>query len=301
MKNLFLYIFLSFLSSTAIAKISVVTSSQDLKSIAEYVGGDEVQVEALAPGNFDLHSIEPRPSMVFKLKKADIIVRIGLDLDMWVDSLINAAKNKKLFMNGHGYVDASVGISLMQKPEWKIDASMGDIHLFGNPHYWLDPENGKIIARNIKEGLVRIKPEKKEYFERNYSDFSRRLDEKIAAWRLEMSNMSGKKIITYHNSWVYFARAFGLDVSANIEPKPGIAPNANHISFLLGLMKKEGIKIILVDNFYSLKAPDEIALKTGASVVSVPSSVKGDEQAKDYISLFDVIIKKLLSADSKRG
>lgn len=295
MKKIFLSLSILFFPILAMAKINVITASQDLKSIAEYIGGNEVNVEALAPGNFDLHMIEPRPSMVFKLKNADMVIKIGLDLDMWMDSLINAAKNEKLFYGKIGYVDASVGIELLQKPQGKIDGSMGDIHVFGNPHYWLNPENGKIIANNIKLGLIRIFPEKKDYFEKNYKEFCEKLDEKMKQWKQKMSKISGQQIITYHNSWVYFAKAFNLKIPANIEPKPGIPPNANHISYLLDLIKKENIKLILVDNFSPLKAAEEISKKTGAKVVVVPSSVNGEKDAKDYFSLFDVIINKITS------
>ncbi len=296
MKKILLILF-AFYCSPLMAKINIITTSQDLKSIVEAVGKEEVNVEALAPSNFDLHIIEPRPSMVFKLKKAHMIVKIGLDLDMWVDSLINAAKNEKLFYGRDGYVDASIGIELMQKPQGKLDASMGDIHLFGNPHYWLDPSNGKIIARNIKDGLIRIKPEKKEYFEKNYIEFCNKLDLKITEWKEKMKRFKDKKIITYHNSWVYFAKAFNLEVIANIEPKPGIPPNANHIAYLFELIRKENINIIIVDNFYPLKAPQHLSKKTGAKVIVVPSSVGGDAKAVDYISLFDTIIEKILIAN----
>ncbi len=292
MKKIFLILFV-LCHSPLLAKINIITASQDLRSITEFVGKDEVKVESLSNGNFDLHMIEPRPSMVFKLKKADMVVRIGLDLDMWMDSLINAAKNEKIFYGKEGYVDASVGIELMQKPQGKIDASMGDIHIFGNPHYWLNPENGKIIARNIKDGLIRLKPEKKEYFEKNYSDFCLKIDEKMKEWKSIINPLKEKKIITYHNSWVYFAKAFNMDVVANIEPKPGIPPNANHILYLINLIKEKDVHIILVDNFYPTKAAMEIANKTKSKVIILPSSVGGEKEAKDYISLFDFIIKKI--------
>lgn len=288
--------FVIIFSGNLAAKINVVTSSWDLKSIVDFVGGDEVSVEALAPKNFDIHYIEPRPGMVIKLKKADMVVKIGLDLDMWMDALINAAKNDKLFYGKIGYVDASVGIKILDKPTGKVDASMGDIHIFGNPHYWLNPENGKIIAKNIKEGLIRIMPQRKDYFEKRYTDFCSKIDEKMTEWKSLLNKIKGENIITYHNSWVYFAQAFNFDIVANIEPKPGIPPNANHISYLVNIIKNKGVRIILVDSFYPLKAVSEISAKTGAKVVIVPSSVYGDEMTVDYFSLFDTIINKILNS-----
>jgi ABC-type Zn uptake system ZnuABC Zn-binding protein ZnuA len=293
MKKFFLFIALVFASSFLNAKINIVTASMDLKSIAEFVGGDKVSVESISDGAQDLHFVEPRPSMVMKIKRADMVVKIGLDLDMWMDSLIAASRNKKVMHGEIGFVDCSNGLERLEIPQGKIDGSMGDIHLYGNPHYWLDPLNGKVIAKNIIEGLIRISPENSDYFKKNYEEFCKKIDEKMKIWQSKMGKLSGDKIITYHRSWSYFVKRFNITVPIEIEPKPGIPPNPNHILKIIDLIKKENIKIILVDNFYPLKSVKKIASDTGVKVVVVPSNVGGEKDVKDYFELFDYIISKL--------
>lgn len=297
MRNILLAVLFFLSSITLNAKIKVVASSQDLKNIAEYIGGEEVSVESIADGNYDLHTIEPRPSMVIKIKNADAIIRIGLDLDMWMDSLIAASKNEKVMFSKPGYIDASKGIAVLEKPQGKVDGSMGDIHIFGNPHYWLDPENGKIIAKNIKEGLSRILPQKEKIFEENYINFCKQIDEKMKMWKEELSSLKwNRKMITYHNSWIYFARRFTIEIPMEIEPKPGIPPNPSHISRLIELIKKEDIKVIMIDNFYPLSTGKKLAKETGAKIVIVPSSVNGEKGVDDYFKLFDYIIVHIKKA-----
>lgn len=283
------------ISSVIFGSVRVVTSSQDLKSIAEFIGGKEVIVESLTDGRSDLHFIESRPSMVYKLKNADMVVRIGMDLDVWLDALINASRNKKIMYGGVGYVDASYGIEVLEKPQGKIDASMGDIHIFGNPHYWLDPRNGKIIARNIKDALIKLNPQHKEYFEENYKVFCRKIDEKLEEWKKKLSSVTKRKIITYHNSWIYFARCFNFEIIENIEPKPGIPPTPSHIKRLIEIIRKENVGLIFVDNFYSTKTALAIVKNTDVKIVVLPSSVNGDENVNDYFKLFDFIIEKIIS------
>jgi zinc/manganese transport system substrate-binding protein len=287
---------LAFWAAPAGAAIKVLTASTDLKYICERIGGAEVKVESLAAGNQDLHMVEPRPSMVFKLKKADMVVRVGLDLDMWLDSLINAARNGRLFYGQPGYVDASAGVPLLEKPEGKVDASMGDIHLYGNPHYWLDPANAKIMARNILAGLKRAMPEKAAELEVNYAGFSKETDEKLAGWEARMAKYKGLKVITYHSSWPYFAARFGLDVVGHVEPKPGIPPSAFHLDGLVKKMKGENIRVILTETYYPRKGPDFLAGKTGARVVTAPVSAGGADGVKTYFDVFERVISGLEQA-----
>ncbi|HAT72315.1 MAG TPA: zinc ABC transporter substrate-binding protein [Elusimicrobia bacterium] len=283
-------------AGAARAEIKVVTASSDLKYLCERVGGAEVKVESLASGDQDLHMVEPRPSMVYKLKKADLAVRVGLDLDMWVDSLINAARNPRLFYGKEGYVDASAKVPLLEQPEGKVDASMGDIHIYGNPHYWLDPANSKIMAGNILAGLKRAVPEKAAAFDANYASFVRELDEKLAGWQARMAKHKGLKVITYHSSWPYFAARFGLFVAGHVEPKPGIPPSASHLDGLVKKMKAENIKVILTESYYPRKGPDFLAGKTGAAVVIAAVSAGGAKTVKTYFDVFDRVIEDLEKA-----
>jgi ABC-type Zn uptake system ZnuABC Zn-binding protein ZnuA len=244
--------------------------------------------------------VEPRPSMVFKLKKADLVVRVGLDLDMWMDSLINAAKSKKLFYGAPGYVDASAGMPLLEKPEGKVDASMGDIHIYGNPHYWLDPANAKIVAKNILAGLKRAAPEKAAVFDGNYEAFIKETDEKLAGWQRRMAPLKGLKLVTYHGSWPYFAARFGLDVAGHVEPKPGIPPSASHLDGLVKKMKAENIKVILTESYYPRKGPEFLAGKTGAVVVTAAVSAGGAKEVKTYFDVFENVVTELEKAAEKK-
>jgi ABC-type Zn uptake system ZnuABC Zn-binding protein ZnuA len=301
MKKLFLtFAVLAFWAGAARAEIKVVTASTDLKYICERLGGPEVKVESLASGDQDLHMVEPRPSMVFKLKKADLVVRVGLDLDMWMDSLINAAKSKKLFYGAPGYVDASAGMPLLEKPEGKVDASMGDIHIYGNPHYWLDPANAKIVAKNILAGLKRAAPEKAAVFDGNYEAFIKETDEKLAGWQRRMAPLKGLKLVTYHGSWPYFAARFGLDVAGHVEPKPGIPPSASHLDGLVKKMKAENIKVILTESYYPRKGPEFLAGKTGAVVVTAAVSAGGAKEVKTYFDVFENVVTELEKAAEKK-
>ncbi len=296
MKKIFIAAALAFWAGPARAEIKVVAASTDLKYICERVGGSAVKVESLAAGDQDLHMVEPRPSMVFKLKKADMVVRVGLDLDMWFDSLINAARNKDLFYGAKGYVDASAGVPLLEKPEGKIDASMGDIHIYGNPHYWLDPENAKIMARNILAGLKRLAPERAVEFEANCEAFCKETDERLAGWAARAAGLGGLKVVTYHSSWPYFARRFGLDVIGHVEPKPGIPPSASHLEALVKKMQAERAKVILAETYYPRKGPEFLSSRTGAAVVAAAVSAGGAKNVKTYFEVFDRALEALEAA-----
>ena len=297
MKKLFLTAAaLALWAGAARAEIKVVTASTDLKYICERVGGAEVKVQSLASGDQDLHMVEPRPSMVFKLKKADMVVRVGLDLDMWVDSLINAARNPRLFYGKEGYVDASAGVPLLEKPEGKVDAAMGDIHIYGNPHYWLDPANARIMAGNVLAGLKRAAPGKAGVFEANYAGFVKETDEKLAGWQDRMAKYKGLKVVTYHGSWPYFAARFGLAVAGHVEPKPGIPPSASHLDGLVKKMKAENIKVILTESYYPRKGPEFLSARTGAIIVTAAVSAGGAKDVKTYFDVFERVIAGLEKA-----
>jgi len=296
MRSLFLALACLLASSTAWAKLQVVTTTTDLKWLAEQVGGDLVEVESLSSGGQDLHFVEPRPSMVMKVKRADVLVRIGLDLDMWADSLVSASRNKKVVYGAPGYVDASVGVERLQIPTDKVDAGMGDLHVFGNPHYWLDPSNASIIADNILEGLVRAEPAKEAAFKENYWKLLRALTEKLKEWEKKAAPLKGVKVVTYHNSWVYFAKRFGLELFGNIEPKPGLPPSPSHVNKLIAMMKEKGAGIIMAESYFPLKGARMVADKTGARLVVVPSSAGGLPGVRTYFDVFDQVLDALLDA-----
>jgi zinc/manganese transport system substrate-binding protein len=294
----FAFLLVSMLSLSAIsanAKTNVVTSTSDLKSIAEYIGGDRVSVTSIASGKSNPHFVEVLPSYMVTVSRADIYFKVGLELDFWAAPIIDGSRNGKLII-----VDCSQGVEPMEKPTVKVDASMGDVHPQGNPHYWLDPANALIIAANISKGLSQVDPAGTSIYEGNLSRFQSELKAQMEAWRKEAQPLGGIEIITYHNSWPYFCRAFGLKVAGFIEPRPGIEPTPRHTAELIELVKSRGIKIIGKEPYFSDRAPKVIARATGAAVVDLPPSVGGADGAGDYFSLIDTIIHKLLAA-SNRG
>ena len=285
-------LFLSF-SAAADARLRVAAASPTLADIAAAVAGDLAVVESLSDKGQDLHAVEPRPSMVVKLKRADLAVKAGMDLDSWMDSLINAARNRNIFYGAPGYVDASIGIDALEKPAGKVDASMGDIHVFGNPHYWLDPLNGKIIAKNIADGLSRVSPENAPLFRANYEKFCSGIDAGLARWMKDMEPLRGKKAVTYHGSWPYFFHRFGLELEGTIEPKPGIPPSASHLEGLMAGMKAHGVNFIMSETFYPRRPAGKITARTGARLALLPSGVGEDAYCGSYAALFDRIVALL--------
>jgi len=288
-------------ASPGAAAISVVAATPDLADIAKQVGGDRVSVYSIAKPNQDLHMIEPRPSDVSRIARADLVVRVGLDLDLWMDALLNAAANSRVNRGAPGYVDASVGIRKLEVPREQVTGASGDIHVYGNPHYWLDPLNGEIISANILEGLKRVSPADANYFERNRNAFLAGLRSAMRRWQEKLSPYQGRKIVNYHDAWPYFVRRFNLKVLGCIEPKPGIPPTASHVASLIERIKAEKQPVVIADAaFYPDKAARTIAARTGAEFVVIPSSVGGVKGADNFFSLFDHIVDGLVRGFANR-
>ncbi len=283
----------------AASKVKVVTTLPDLQYIAEAIGGDRVDVLSLAKGYQDPHFVDAKPSLVLKLKNADVFIQVGLDLEVgWVPPLLQAARNSKIYYGGKGYVDASKGIHLLQIPTTsaaKLRAE-GDIHVFGNPHYWLDPDNGKIIAKNILDAFKAIQVESADYFEKNYQTFSAKIDSAVQVWETKIAPYDGTKIFAYHDSWVYFEKRFGLEIVGFLEPKPGIPPTPSHLVSVIRKMQKNNIGVIIISPYYDDKPAQSIAKRTGAQVVAIASSVGAYPQIKSYFDLFDYNINALVDA-----
>lgn len=275
------------------AKRKVVTSSSDLAAIAKEIGGDLIEVKSIASGKKNLHYIEILPSYMLKVSKADIYLKIGLSHDYWADNIIDGARNNDLLI-----VDCSNGVDVLEKPTGKIDASMGDIHAEGNPHYWLNPDNGHVIAENIYEALIKSDPDNQSDYQDNYNSFNKKLDSAISVWQTQSATIPHREIVTYHNSWPYFARAFNLNIVGFIEPKPGIEPTASHSAELIKLIKQRKVTLIFKEPYFSARAPQSISEATGARVVTVPSSVGGVDGVKTYFDLFDKLLQLLKGAKS---
>jgi len=303
------------MNAKADEKLRVVTTTTDLAAIARAIGGEKVEVTSIATGREDPHFIAAKPSYMMATRKADLWIRVGLELEI-------------------GHLDASEGVLRLEVPTQRIDRSMGDIHPLGNPHYWIDPLNGRIVAKNIGRRLAHLTPENAEYFADQTKAFQRQLDERmfgpelvgkigggklwalllknrleevidkpgqppLGGWLAAMRPYRGRKIVTYHRSWSYFAHRFGLVVAAELEPKPGIPPSPGHVADVIKRVKAEKIKVLLMEPFYSRKAPDLVASETGIIVVQCANSVRGQPEATDYLSLMDGIVNRVSAALSR--
>jgi ABC-type Zn uptake system ZnuABC Zn-binding protein ZnuA len=282
-------------SSAAERKLQVLTSTSDLKSIAEFIGGDKVEATSIAAGYQDPHFVEAKPSYMLKARNADLFIKIGMDLELgWENLILEGARNPRILVGTIGHLDASFGIEKLDLPLGSVDRSMGDVHPLGNPHYWLDPLNAKIIAANIAARLSQILPQAESYFRQNLSEFNKKIDQKMLEWKAKLEPFKGESIAIYHRSWTYFANRFGLNVACSLEPKPGIPPSPGHLKQVIEIIKQKGIKAILMEVFYDEKPARFVAGQTGAKVVIVPNSVGGTKEAQDYFSLIDTIIEKLV-------
>src|SRR6187401_2978366 len=242
----FLSLYFFCISSFVFAdQIKIVTTLTDLRSITELIGGDKVSVTSIATGYQNPHFVDPKPSYIISLSNADMFVTVGLDLETgWSPQLLSSSRNTKIQKGSAGYVDASEGVNLLQVPT-AANRAEGDIHIYGNPHYWLDPLNGKIIARNIANGLERVDPSNKSFYEANLVSFNNKIDLKLQEWQGKMAAYKGSKIIAYHNEWVYFETRFGLQIVDFMEPKPGIPPTPSQLVKVIKEVPANKIKAII--------------------------------------------------------
>ncbi len=284
------------------APLRVVTTTEDLAAIAREVGGSLVEVESLTRGIQDPHFLEARPSMILKVSRADLFVEIGAELEIgWAPPLLIGARNPAIQPGAPGFLDVSNNIDLLEVPTGRVDRSQGDVHPLGNPHYQLDPENGKAIAQSIAKKLAVLLPDQSEKINQNLKEFNHRLDEAITRWKNQMKPYKGTKVVTYHKSWSYLAKRFGLNVIDYVEDKPGIPPSPIHINQLIAVMKQEKPKLIIMEPWFSRSIPDLLTRETGTKVLVLPPSVGSVEGVKTYFDLFDYITSQLTKALSERS
>lgn len=272
------------------AAIKVVTSLPELADFARQVGGDKVSVDYIVRGDQNPHFVEVKPSYMMKLKSADLFLTIGMELEMWAPQIVDGSRNSSLTV-----VDLSREVTKLEVPA-KVDASQGDVHRFGNPHYWLDPRNVRPMMDEIVSALAKVSPGDEKTFRANADAYLLKLAGKIQGWEAIMKPFAGRKVITFHKSWSYFAGWLGLEVAGEVEPKPGIAPSPGHSAELIALVRSAGIKAILVEPFYDLSAPEQIARATGAKVTVLPTSSGSLDQTRDYISLIDYDVATLANS-----
>jgi zinc/manganese transport system substrate-binding protein len=288
--------------AAAQGKLNVVATTEDLASIAREVGGDRVAVESIARGYQDPHFVEAKPSFILKMQKADLLVAVGRELEIgWLPPLMQQSRNGKIQVGAQGYLDASLGAQILEIPTGQITRAMGDVHPLGNPHYWLDPENGKKVAKEIADKLGELRAGDRAYFEQRLADFTTRLDAAEKRWLAMMAPYKGTKIVTYHRSFPNFAERFGLDIVGYVEPRPGIPPTPQHTLDLINEMKRQNVKLVLVEPYFDLKTPNSIGQQTGAEVLVMPPSVGGVKEVTDYFKLFDYDLNLLVTAIKKVG
>lgn len=285
-------IFCAVLMFTAVVSVvaepvKIVAAIPDLGSVASYIGGEKAEVVSIAKNNSNPHFVEVLPSYMIKVLKADIYLKAGLSLDQWSNEIIDGSRNNKIIV-----ADCSNGIAVLQKPVGKVDSSMGDVHPEGNPHYWLDPENGIVIASNILAALKKADSLNSAYYESNFDKFKNETKMRIAVWKDKMSGLSGKKMISYHSSWVYFASAFNMVITGYVEPLPGIPPTGKHLSELVNIIKKDKVSLLIQEPYFPDNAPKFLERQTGIKVFKIAPSCT-NVKADSYFKHFDETIAQI--------
>jgi zinc/manganese transport system substrate-binding protein len=283
-------------AAQAADKVRVVATIPDLKSLTEAVGGDLVEVESLTRGTQNFHEAEVRPSMMLKLRRADLLVENGADLDTWVEVAVQSANNTSIVRGGRGRIEISRGIPLLEVPTTRVDRSMGDVHPLGNPHFSLDPGLAPAITQNILDGLVRVAPQHRADFERNRAAFLGRVDEQMARWTKLMEPVKGAKVVVFHPVYVYLLTRFGLIQAGALEDRPGIPPSPQHLANLIRQMKEQGIKAVLVEPWNDVKLANRVAEEAGARAYVMASAVGAVKGADNYLAAIDYNVTTLAQA-----
>lgn len=289
-------------AATAAEKIRIVSATLDMADFARQVGGDRVEVHAITRGEYDLHAYEPRPSEVMKLRKADMVIVGGMELDAFMPGLIDAARNPNIRFGAPGFVDPSRGIHALDVPTEKITGDMGDVHPFGNPHFWFSPVNVKTAVSNITAGLVRVAPEYAAEFQERRASYEKQVDDAFEQFRKTLRPCRGAKILQYHPSWDYFCEEMGLEIAGSVEPKPGIPPSARHLSELVRQIEQEDIALVLVEPYYPDKPLRFLRDRTSIESLRLPLLLGGERAYTNYLENMEHIveqIRKTLEAASR--
>ncbi|MFW5803382.1 MAG: metal ABC transporter substrate-binding protein [Verrucomicrobiota bacterium] len=317
--------------STEAQNLRIVATTSDLASIAEAVAGEHAEVSGIADGKQDPHFLQAKPSTIMQARNADLWIRIGMDLEVgWEGPVLKGARNPRILPGQRGHLDASADVLRKEVPQERVTRAMGDVHPSGNPHYWLDPLNGRIVAETISERLVRLRPDQADAFRDNLAAFKRELDARMFGtklvdkmggdrlWAFTLKNTleaeldqrglddaaggwygklrphAGKPILTHHRSWIYFADRFGLEIVGELEAKPGVPPGGRHLSEMAELAKKKKVHVILIEPFYTRKAAELVAARSAATVVVAANSVGGNDASADYLSMLDQVVDSLV-------
>lgn len=318
------------------SKKKVACTLTTIEALVREIGGDRVEAFSLSAGDQDPHFVSPTPSLMKRVRQADLLLEIGMQLELWADEVANGSGNSRIFRGASGRISLSTGIPKLEVPAI-LTRAQGDIHPEGNPHLWLDPVRTKFLAENVAQALKTVSPADASYFDSRLRDFQRRLDQALfgeelielvgsqklcrlaldgrlreflesneyngkklsgaaGGWLAKAKPLHGQRVVEFHKVWAYFASTFGFQLVGTIEEKPGIAPGPRHVKDTIELVKTEGVKIILVDNFYDAGLPERIAREGGARVVLLPNQVRGEKGVDDYFALIDHILDRSLAA-----
>ena len=284
---------ITFSASIASAQIKVVATTPDLAALAREIGGNAVSVTALAKPTEDPHFVDAKPSHIVTLNRADVLIDGGAELELgWLPPLLESARNSKISAGAPGRIVASSGIKMQEVPT-SFDRSKGDVHSLGNPHFLADPIDAKIVAANIANHFRQVAPKSAAVFATNLAKFNAAVDAKTAAWQKQLAPYSGAKIVTYHKDFLYFANRFGLKIVEELEPKPGIAPSPAHLASVIGTMKSQNAKVILVQPYQNRKTAETVARQTGAKVLDMPQQPGARAGTSTYIDMMDNLVTTL--------
>lgn len=277
--------------------LPVVTTSTDLKALVEAVGGDRVHVESLAPPLHDPHAVDVKPGQLAKIKAAALLVRIGLDHEPWLFRVLRSVNDPRFVPGSPHYLETSKGIQLLQAERPRITGERRvHVHGFGNTHFLLDPENARPTTEEILDALAHLAPSDRPHFEANRRRFLEQLDARLARWTQAMAPYRGTRVVLVHESWAYFAERFGLVAVATVEPTPGVPPSPSYLATLTQKMKDAGVKLVIAEPYSNASLVSQVAARSGARAITLVSSVGGDPEARDYLSLFDLNVKRVTEA-----
>jgi zinc/manganese transport system substrate-binding protein len=284
----------------ASADVNVVATVPDLAALARAVGGEHVSVKALALPTQDPHFVDPKPSLVLDLNKADMLIAVGADLEVgWLPTLQEGARNPDIQVGGRGFVDCSRFVDLLGVPKGKVSRSEGDIHPQGNPHYLYDPRRARDCARGIAHMLMEIDPEHAADYKANYAAFEKQIQSRMKHWHDHLHRYHDATIVTYHKSWVYLADWLHFDIVAELEPKPGIPPSPRHIVQVIRQARAKGVKVVLQENYYPNKTGKVVADKVGATLIELPAG-SDFNGGQSYLDHMDELVQRLDRALGKR-
>ncbi len=300
MKNLIRMFLIAVLSAivatTGDAKIKVVATLPDFASLAREIGGDKVEVSAMAKPTEDPHFVDARPSFVVQLRSADVLIDGGAELELgWLPPLLQNARNPKLEVGKPGRVQASQGVRLMNVPA-NVTRAAGDVHALGNPHFMTDPIIAKTVALHIAQSFAAVDPPNAASYDVNYKRFEATINAKLQEWGAAMLPFKGQSVVAYHDSWVYFAHRFSLNIDIFLEPKPGIPPSPSHLAEVIEKMKAQKIKAILVEPFHDRKIAEKVASSTGAKVVDFAQYPGALPNTDSYVKLIETLVSRLAAA-----